>query len=253
MALLAPWAANAQTTVEIGDGTTASYYTPIGTLYNYSITEQLYTAEEIGMAGTINSLSFYYALSVAKDFPIAVYMANVDAADLSTGISLADAELVFDGTLSVTEEGWATIDLATPFEYDGTSNLLIGVNKGYLQWFSGASWRYTSATNMARYSQNDNSAYDLTTTPATAIANRPNIQMEITPSGGQTCEKPQTLEASNITTNSAVLTWTGGSGTYNVEYKKSSETEWTAFIANTTNTTCTLTSLNENTAYQARV
>ena len=165
LALLVPWAANAQTTVEIGDGTTAGYYTPIGTLYNYSITEQLYTAEEIGMAGTISSISFNYAVATAKDFPIEVYMQNVDATDLSTGISLADAELVFEGTLSVTEAGWVTIDLDTPFAYDGTSNLLIGVNKGYVYWYSGSTWVYTAATNMARYSQNDNNAYTTSTTP----------------------------------------------------------------------------------------
>ena len=120
--------ARAQTTVEIGDGTSAGYYTPIGTYYSYSITEQLYTDEEIGTAGTITSISFNYAYTDAKDFPITVYMANVDAADLSTGISLASAEQVFDGTLSVTGAGWATIDLDAPFAYDGTSNLLIGIN-----------------------------------------------------------------------------------------------------------------------------
>lgn len=109
LALLAffvvPWAANAQQTVTIGEGTTTDYYTPIGTYYNYSITEQLYTADEIGMAGTITSISFSYAGSTAKDFPLTVYMMNTDAADLSTGISFADAELVFDGTLSVTGAG----------------------------------------------------------------------------------------------------------------------------------------------------
>ena len=74
LALFAPWAAQAQTTVEIGDGTSTDYYTPIGTYYNYSITEQLYTAAEIGTAGTISSISFNYASSTAKDFPITVYM-----------------------------------------------------------------------------------------------------------------------------------------------------------------------------------
>ena len=85
-----PWVTNAQTTVTIGDGTATCNTNPFGTYYNYSIAEQLYTAEEIGMAGTISSISFYYMGTAAKDFPITVYMANVDAADLSAGgISLA--------------------------------------------------------------------------------------------------------------------------------------------------------------------
>ena len=253
MAVFAPWAAQAQTTVEIGDGTTAGYYTPIGTLYNYSITEQLYTAEEIGMAGTISSISFNYAVATAKDFPIEVYMQNVDAADLSTGISLADAELVFEGTLSVTEAGWVTIDLDTPFAYDGTSNLLIGVNKGYVYWYSGNTWYYTTATNMARYSQQDGNAYTTSTTPGTVTSNRPNIQIEITPGGGSTCEKPETIGVSNVGTNSATLTWTGGSGTYNVEIKGGSYIDWTSVLSNTTAITTTLSSLTPATTYQARV
>ncbi len=254
LALLVPWAAKAQTTVTIGDGTSTGYYTPIGTYYNYAITEQLYTAEEIGMAGTISSISFYYAASTAKDFPITVYMANVDATDLSTaGISLADADVVFDGTLSVTGAGWVTIDLDTPFAFDGRLNLLIGINKGYCQWFSDNTWTYTSVANMARYTQNDNNAYDLTTVPGTITNNRPNIQIAITAGSGPVCEKPATMEASNVTSTSATLTWTGGSGTYNVEYMGGTVTEWTSYLTNTTATSANLTGLTPGTNYQYRV
>ena len=254
IALIVPFAAQAQETVTIGDGTSTDYYTPIGTYYNYSITEQLYTADEIGMAGTISSISFDYAGTAAKDFPITVYMANVDAEDLSTGVSLADADVVFEGTYSVTGTGWMTITLDTPFAYDGTSNLLIGISKGYVYWYSGGNWNHTTTEAvMARYSNNDNNAYDNSTVPGTTSTARPNIQMEITPGGGSVCEKPESLEATNATENGATLTWTGGSGNYNVEYKLASDAEWTSFLANTTATTCNLTGLTPGSAYQARV
>ena len=218
VALFMPWAANAQETVTIGNGTSTDYYTPIGTYYNYSITEQLYTADEIGLAGTINSISFDYASTTAKDFPITVYMANVEAEDLSTGISLADAHEVFNGTLSVTGAGWATIELDSPFTYDGTSNLLIGINKDYVYYYSGGNWNHTATEAvMARYTQNDNNAYTTSTVPGTTRTSRPNIQMVIIPSGGSVCAKPETLVAENITTDGATLTWTGGSGVYNIE------------------------------------
>ena len=241
-----------QTTVAIGDGTSAGYYCPIGTYYNYSITEQLYTASEIGMAGTIESISFYYASSTAKDFPIDVYMKNVSATNLSTGISLADAELVFSGTFSVTGEGWFTINLDNQFEYDGTSNLLIGVNKGYLYWYSGSTWRYTSTSNMARYTQNDNTEYTTSTTPGTVTDNRPNIQLEITPAS-VSCSSPDAILASSITSNGASLSWSGGSGTYNVEYKKTSDADWSTLLSGTTQTSTTLSTLDPNTGYQVRV
>ena len=248
-------AANAQTTVTIGEGTATCNTNPIGTYYNYSITEQLYTAGEIGMAGTISSVSFYYMGIAAKDLPITMYMKHVDEEDLSSaGISIADADEVFSGTLSVTTTaGWVTIDLDNPFYYDGSSSLLIGFIKDYLYYFSGQSWQGTATTStMARYTQNDNSAYTTSTVPGTAQANRPNIQMVIIPSGGDICDKPETMEASNVTTNSATLTWTSGSGNYNVEYKLASAEDWIRLLNNTTVTTYTLTGLDPGKVYKAR-
>ncbi len=255
LALFMPWVAQAQETVTIGDGTSTSRNVPIGTYYNYSITEQLYTADEIGTAGTISSISFNYAVSIAKDFPIAVYMMNTDAADLSTGISLADAELVFDGTLSVTGPGWVTITLDTPFAYDGTSNLLIGINKGYVKYYNDYTWYCTGGSNvMTRYSQNDSNAYNAATASfSNSSYDRPNIQIVITPGAGPICEKPETLEYSNVTTNSVDLTWTGGSGSYEVQYKKTSDQEWTVAYYDTYHTTRTINNLEPATAYQARV
>ncbi len=254
LALMVPWTATAQETVTIGDGTTTQYYVPIGTYYNYSISEQLYTADEIGTAGTIQSISFYYAGTIAKDFPITVYMKHVDASDLSTGISLADATQVFNGTYSVSaSSGWYAITLDTPFEYDGESNLLIGINKGYLYWYSNGNWQGTAISNMARYSNQDGGAYTTSTIPGTIQANRPNLQLSIIPQAASACANPETLVASDVTSASATLTWTGGSGTYNVDIKGGSYTDWTSVLAGTTLLTTMLTDLDANTAYQARV
>ena len=47
--------------VEVGvDGsTTTNSYLPCYSLYNNTLSQQLYTADEIGTAGTINSIAFY--------------------------------------------------------------------------------------------------------------------------------------------------------------------------------------------------
>ncbi len=247
-----PWVTQAQTTVEIGDGTATSNLVPIGTYYNYSITEMLYTADEIGMAGTISSISFYYMGNAEKNLPIKVYMQNVDAADLSTGISLADAEQVFSGTLSVTTTaGWVTIDLDSPFAYDGTSNLLIGCIKDYLYYFSGQTWQGTSVSNMARYSQNDDNAYDVSTVPGSASSVRPNIQIAITPSG-PICEKPSQIGVYDKTPNTAVVQWDSDVENYILEYKSASESEWTV-ISGLTSNIYTLESLLPLTSYSVRV
>ena len=242
--------------VTIGTGTATTNKAPIGTYYNYSITEQLYTAEEIGKSGTINSISFYYMGTAAKDLPITVYMKGVDEADLSEGgISLADADEVFSGTLSVTTTaGWVTIDLESPFVYDGTSNLLIGFIKDYLYYFSGNTWQGTStASTMARYTENDYNAYTTSTTPGTALATRPNIMIDITPGSGPTCDKPSTFTVDNITGYTADLEWENtGAASYTLEYKKASVDTWTVETGLTT-ATYTLTGLESYTTYNARV
>lgn len=51
------WAQQRGEIVEIGQATTTTTLSPIYTPMNYSYSQQLYTAEEIGASGTINSIA----------------------------------------------------------------------------------------------------------------------------------------------------------------------------------------------------
>ena len=239
--------------VIIGEGTSASNTNPVGTYYNYSFTEQLYTAAEIGMAGIISSISFHYASSTAKDYPLQVYMKSVDNTNLSSAIAISDDDLVYSGTLSVTGAGWVTINLDDSYEYDGVGNLLIAVNKGYVYYFSGNTWYHTSASNMACYAQNDNNAYAPTSSlpSSTTTSNRPNIKIAITPSS---TPKPKNLAYSNVTAHEATLSWTAPNEnvqSYQYQYK-AGEGDWTELYS-TTNTSVTLTGLLSDTDYTFQV
>ena len=129
--LLMPAALKAQstTTVEIGYYNENSNTTllPVNTSNNYSLTQQIYTANEIGMydGGTIVELEFidisYYDFNMNG---VKVYMKNVskDRFESNTDmVPVTEDDKVWEGTF--TESG--TITLTTPFHYDGTSNLLI--------------------------------------------------------------------------------------------------------------------------------
>ena len=130
MALFAPWAA-AQETVVIGDpdATTTQYTVPINMFYHYSLTQQIYTADEIGMAGSITSIAFEYTNTSSFSMEnVQLYMKNVDKDNFETTtdmVDLTDAVLVWEGTFAADGAGWVTLELDTPFEYDGTSNLLV--------------------------------------------------------------------------------------------------------------------------------
>ena len=254
-ALFVPWAANAQQTVTIGDATTSNPTLPVHMVYTYSVTQQIYTADEIGMAGNITSIAFYHNPSTALTMEdIQVYMMQVDKSVFASAadvVPLTDATKVFEGTLSANGAGWVTLQLSTPFPYDAESNLLIccydpNSNK------PGASQKFntTSTTDNKMLVYYSNSVIpDLSNLSSYGGTKgwykyRNNIQLVIAPDN---CQKPATLEV-----NGSTLSWTEGSGSYNVEYRKASETNWTRAYTNLAATTCTLT-LDPNTDYEARV
>ncbi len=70
--------------------------------------------------------------------------------------------------------------------------------------------------------------------------------------GGPTCDKPESVEAIDVTTNSATINWTGSAVTYNLQYKASSDQEWT-LVKNLSGNFYQLSNLVSNTAYQVQV
>ena len=224
VALFMPWAAQAQETVEIGTdgGTTTNNYLPGYTLYDNTLSEQIYTAEEVTMAGTISSIAFYNGGST-KSPTVTLYMVNTDKeafSSTSDWLSVTSDDLVFEGPVTFTSDEWTTITLDTPFEYDGTSNLGLVAHIHMSQYSSGLSCRvFTSTSNCSMYKYRDYTVFDPTNpnVDGTRLGVKNQIKLEITPSTGVVCNKPETFEASNVTSNSADLTWTGGSGLYNIE------------------------------------
>ena len=271
MCFAMPQTVMAQDCVDIGEGTTAgNSYVPVANWYHNSYTQQLYTADEINHgAANITSISFAYGNATSMTRKISIYLANTDAASLSSSYVTEGLEEVFSAaavTFDNTSD-WVTIELTTPFAYDGTSNLLVAVwqdadasiETGY---GSGNRFIQTSMTGMARSQQTDNSgasAYTLvdgvpTTGTGSAVAYRPNIQFCFTGgSAGPTCDRPDDLTVTGVTSNQATLTWAGGSGTYTVEYQAVGAEDWEKVLNASTLTTCTLNDLQPQTKYSVRV
>jgi hypothetical protein len=176
-------------TIEIGDGTGTQFYAPFNSLYEYSFVEQIYTASEIGTAGTISSISFNMS-SGTQTNAIDVFMKNVSRTGFSSNTDyepVTASDMVFSGTVTF-NAGWTTITLDTPFQYDGTSNLMIGMHE-YTPGYSTLYFYYTDVENsiLSYYSDSYNpDPYDLGSYNGTKFATyrRPNIQIEMTAGGG---------------------------------------------------------------------
>jgi len=177
--------------VVIGDGTATSYYVPFNSLWGYSFVEQVYLADEIGMAGTINSISFNMS-ETAADFTseFDIFMKNVERTQFASGTdfeSVTASNLVYSGSITF-QPGWTTITLDTPFAYDGTSNLMVGVHEKT----SGYSTRYFYYTAVeggliSGHSDSvDPDPYDMSSYTGTTYTQnyRANIILDITAGGG---------------------------------------------------------------------
>ena len=184
-------------TVVIGDaGTSTSYYIPFNSLYNYSFTEVVYPASEIGTAGTINSISFYLGTantSADQTNDIVLFMKNVSRSTFASNTdfeTVTSGDIVFSGswTIPMNYTGWVTINLDTPFAYDGTSNLMVAMDENTGD-YNTRYFTYVSVTNcgIQGYSDTYNpDPYNMGSYSGSKALRSymPKTQLDITPSGG---------------------------------------------------------------------
>ncbi len=244
--------------VQIGEGTMGNNYLPGYNFYNYSFTQQIYTAEEIGTRGTIYSIAFKN-IGAEKTRTYSIYMSQTDKDAFANGsdwIPVSDADLVFTGELTFTVGEWTVIELNTPFEYDDASNLLVSVadNSGNYSGSPYMSCLIFDASKQAIRAYRDSGAFNVSAPGdnGTVLDVKNQIILDIDPPSGD-CERPTTIEVGEVTVHEATLTWEGGSDIYNVEYKTKSEEEWSLAASSIDAYTLTLEGLEQNTEYQARV
>ncbi len=135
----------AQETITIGTGTSTTYYTPYNSLFNYSFVQQIYTADEIGVPGTITAIAFNSS-DQSDNCNFDIYMKLVSRSSFSSDTDfepITSADLVYSGTYTITT-GWNNFELDAPFAYDGSSNLLIAFHEK-TGAYSSKHFYYTSA------------------------------------------------------------------------------------------------------------
>lgn len=120
--------------VTVGSGTSTSNYLPATFNTKYSLSQQIYTSDEIGTAGTISSIAFYKSSTDqgarSRTWVVYVKHTSKDAFDSDTDWETLEAtDIVYSGSVSfATSASWITLSLTTPFEYNGTDNLLVAVD-----------------------------------------------------------------------------------------------------------------------------
>ena len=243
----------------IGTGTSTSSYFPTYSLYNYSLTQQIYLASDFSgvSGGQIEHIGIQMsAVPVARN--IEIYMTNTSATDVSSAfIPIAESDLVWSGsTTGNIAAGWNDITLATPFNYTG-GNILVTFRDMTGSWTSGNAGMVTTATSgISRYVYQDGSSYSVTAPPSGGYASSERLNMYFL--GGtcltqSTCAAPVVV-ANPASTTSIELSWVPGASetSWLIYQRLAGDTVYT--LMDTVNaTTYTATGLNPGLDYEFQV
>ena len=158
-------------TIQIGSGTaTTTNYVPINTCYGYSYSQQIYLASEIlgagatGINNQITKIRFKAnnANSMINSHDWVIYLGNTTKTQfISTTdwIPTSAMTQVFSssvGTANTIAGTWVEVTLTTPFNWNGTSNLVVAVDENTSGYDCTVDWQsYPATTDRGIYYYND--------------------------------------------------------------------------------------------------
>ena len=151
--------------IVLGEGTATNQYLPSYSYYNYTLSQQIYTASEIGTSGYIKRLSLFND-GGEKTRSYDVYLVHTEKTVFESKtdwITVSPEDLVFSGTVTMTSGEWTTLTFDTPFEYDGVSNLAIVMDDNSGEWTNAPHMKcrvYDAEGNQAIRIYNDGTNYD---------------------------------------------------------------------------------------------
>ena len=226
----------------------------MGNCYNYYSTSQfIYTAEELGGAKSINSIAFNHnAYSMSST--VNIYLAHTTASTVDVNNPATEGTLVStlsESTIGGSAAGWQTFNFSTPFEYNGTDNLLVVVcrTKYNSGWSNYIGWQYTATSDNKFMTRNsDSSGYDDITNTSysyTAYANRPNVIIGYVPTTPYISLDPTSETVLVGFTKTLTATYGNVSGTPTIIY--SSDDESVATVTGS-GTSATVTAVAPGTA-----
>ena len=199
--------------VNVGSGTTLNEEMPIEPYYKFSYSQVIYTAAEINASGSITGIKYTAnpETTLANSDGWEVWLGHtslsshsLDESGVPSWVDISELTQVFAGTVSVVDQ---VVDIVfeTPFEYNGTDNLMIAVNETSNvnnTWDSSTHDFYCTLTpGVARgiVSYNDTAAIDPSNPPVVNSFNVRESFANITLEGiAQSCPNPDPAVVESI-------------------------------------------------------
>lgn len=240
--------------IEIGSGTETSNLLPTDNYYKYSLTQQIYTKDEIGGSTTLESISFLNASDDERNRNLDIYLMHTSKeafADGSDWIDCSGAQKVFSGEVLFFIDEWTTIVFDTPFEYNGADNLVVVVDDNTGAYTSSTPFYVFDAPGHAMYIRSDNTNYDIASISEYTGAKQ-DVKNQIKFNAAPNRARPTNLQVTDVTYNSATISWEGEGSRWNIQYRKESADSWLTVIGSPSKTQ-TLQPLAAETEYVVRV
>ena len=205
---------------EVADGSTTISNIPSNIYYNYSYSQAIYTAAEVGDIDTISGISYNFNGSGDPVRTVSVYIADVENASFADGyldINLFTPVAVdYDWTIA---NGWSEIVFDTPFIHESGKDIVIAFDDNTGDYESSVTFKAHNGNGYA-YSNDYTNSDPENPTGGSATTKVADIRFTANCGGSVqpvTCDVPTGLAANNVTENSAVISWTGNAAEYEVE------------------------------------
>ena len=246
------------------DGTLTSYLLPLNNYYNYSFTQQIYLASELNGATTLDSIAFHYNYSTPPTAKtnVTIYMGHTSQSSFSSSsnyVPATDLQQVYTGSMNC-HQGWNTFVFSTPFQYNGSDNLVIVVDDNSGD-YDGTSYVYSShnaGANRSLYFYSDSYNPDVSNPTAAGASSsttstRSDVKFFIPCDNTVTCVAPNAY-VSEFTSTTVTVAWVPGytENAWEVEYRAQSDADWTP-EGTVSASPYTISNLNPNTLYSIRL
>ncbi len=243
--------ARAQVELTVHDNTAQTNTVPAYIFYwdDFTRSQVVFPADDLtDMAGgaTITAMTFYtdqtaaYTSASTAD----VYLMEVDYTSISAFEPKANGQIVYQGTFTINADGTLTIEFTDPYIYQG-GNLLIGIENTTDAGYKNIKFYGETITGASVAGYNSSSLDDVAASQKNFI---PKTTFTYTPgSEGPTCRRPTGLTVSNVTLDSAVLSWTSDADNFDIEVNE------TIVAEGVSGNSYTLTGLVNASVYNVRV
>lgn len=245
------------------DSTQWSNDHPVVTFYNYSYSQMMYPASALYDMDSIRGIALrrhVRSQSVATSRTMSIWLGTAPATTTTFGSPMSVnsmTQVANNVNYILLNQEWDTLLFTTPFEYDGTSNIIVTIvdNTGS-NTSMGATpyWLWHESDWPMHYKFNDDNPYSAATPPSVSHKNHlPDLRFVGLCDVDEFCEAP-VMAVVAVDSVTADIEWlaTGSAVSWNVQYRTIGGGSWTT-VTGITSAPYTLTGLTPDTRYEVRI